>query len=215
MSNPSLEAVVSLRPDIVIMTTDGNPKEFQERLRSMKIRTYVFRAKRLSELPTGIRDLGTALGVKDKAEKLAKATEAAMNKFRSQKSGGKGRYSANPFQKKKVLFIVWPEPLVAAGPDTVINDALDLIGVENIASDAKASYPKYSIEEVLRRSPDVIIIGKGIGMEEVSQGLINRLKNLPAITNRRLYFVSDDLYRLGPRTIKGIEEISSIMEKEQ
>ena len=35
MSNPSLERVVSLKPDIVVMTTDGNPKEFEERLRSL------------------------------------------------------------------------------------------------------------------------------------------------------------------------------------
>jgi iron complex transport system substrate-binding protein len=138
-----------------------------------------------------------------------------MDRIRNQKSAGKSRYLKGPSQKKKVLFIVWPEPLVAAGPGTVIDDALALIGVENIAAEAKAQYPKYSIEEVIRRSPDVIIIGKGAGMEEVSQGLLQRLKNLPAVKNRRLYYVSDDLYRLGPRTIKGIEEISSIMDKEQ
>ena len=45
MSNPSLEAVVSLKPDIVVLSVDGNPKEFEERLRSMKIRTYVFYLK--------------------------------------------------------------------------------------------------------------------------------------------------------------------------
>ena len=43
MSNPSLERVVSLNPDIVIMTTDGNPKVFAERLGSFRIPIYVFR----------------------------------------------------------------------------------------------------------------------------------------------------------------------------
>src|SRR3990172_8997990 len=71
MSNPSLEAIVSLKPDIVVLSVDGNPKEFEERLRSMKIRTYVFYSKRISELPKGIRDMGLALGVKKKAEELA------------------------------------------------------------------------------------------------------------------------------------------------
>ena len=65
MSNPSLEAVVSLKPDIVVMTTDGNPKEFEERLRSLKIMTYVFTARRLSELPQGIRELGRGAGSKE------------------------------------------------------------------------------------------------------------------------------------------------------
>ena len=56
MTNPSLEAVVSLRPDIVVMTTDGNQKEFEKKVRSLKIKTYVFKARRISELPQGIRD---------------------------------------------------------------------------------------------------------------------------------------------------------------
>ena len=205
MSNPSLEAVVSLKPDIVVMTTDGNPKEFEERLRAMKIRTYVFRATRLSELPQGVRGLGGALGVKEKAEEFAKTAEAALNNFKSQ--------AVNRRSQKKILFIVWPEPLVAAGPGTVIDDAINLIGAENMAAKTKTSYPKYSIEEIVRRPPDIIFIGRGVGMEKVSQGLLNRLKNLPVVKNGRVFYVGDYLYRLGPRTIKGIGEISSLIEK--
>jgi iron complex transport system substrate-binding protein len=64
MTNPSLEAIVSLRPDLVVMTTDGNPKEFEERIRSLKIKTYVLKARQISELPKGIRDMGLALWIK-------------------------------------------------------------------------------------------------------------------------------------------------------
>lgn len=46
MSNPFLEAVVSLHPDIVLMTTDGNQKKFEEKLRSLGIKMYVFKATR-------------------------------------------------------------------------------------------------------------------------------------------------------------------------
>jgi iron complex transport system substrate-binding protein len=81
MSNPSLEAVVSLKPDIVVMTTDGNPKEFEERLHSLGIKTYVFRARKLSELSDGIREMGAALGVKQKADVLATKIESAINEF--------------------------------------------------------------------------------------------------------------------------------------
>ncbi len=81
MSNPSLEAVISLKPDIVVMTVDGNPKEFEERLRSMKIKTYVFRARRLPEFPQGIREMGAELGVKEKADLLAGEIEKTLTKF--------------------------------------------------------------------------------------------------------------------------------------
>src|SRR4030066_2003845 len=81
MYNPSLEAVISLRPDLVVMTTDGNLKEFEERIRSLSKKTYVFKARRLSELPQGIRDMGSALGMKDKAEALAKEIEDSINRL--------------------------------------------------------------------------------------------------------------------------------------
>lgn len=212
MSNPSLEAVISLKPDVVVMTIDGNPREFEERLRSLGIKTYVFRASRLRELPNGIRDLGKVLGVPEEAEKFAREFEAAVKKVGSgERVTGTHTLSA----RGRTLFIVWPEPLIAAGPGTVIDDALTLIGLDNIASDSRVSYPKYSIEEIIRRAPEVIIIGKGMDhkdIEKISAGLLKRLHSVPAVKNKRVFYVSDDLYRLGPRTVRGIEEISRLVD---
>ena len=203
MSNPSLEAVVSLKPDIVVLSVDGNPKEFEERLRSMRIRTYVFTSKRISELPKGIREMGLALGAREKAEALAADMEYRINKLRSSK---------NPSPEKKVLFIVWPEPLIVAGPGSISDDALRLLGADNIAGKTASTYPKYSIEEVIQRAPDIIFIGKGRNsMNEVSEGLLRRLKNTPASRNKKVFYVSDYLYRLGPRTLRGIEELAGYL----
>ena len=203
MSNPSLEAVVSLKPDIVVLSIDGNPKEFEERLRAMKIKTYVFTAKRISELPRGIREMGLALGVREKAEALAADMEHRINKLRASK---------NPLLKRKVLFIIWPEPLMVAGPGSITDDALQILGADNIAGKTASTYPKYSIEEVIRRAPDIIVIGKGQNsMNEVSEGLLRRLKSTPAARNNKVFYVSDYLYRLGPRTLKGIEELEGYL----
>jgi iron complex transport system substrate-binding protein len=211
MSNPSLEAVISLKPDVVVMTIDGNPREFEERLRSLGIKTYVFRASRLRELPNGIRDLGKALDVQEEAETFAREFESALKRI-----GAGERKTATDTRspRKRVLFIVWPEPLIAAGPGTVIDDALALIALDNIASDSRVAYPKYSIEEIIRRAPEVIIIGKGMerkDIEKISAGLLKRLWTVPAVKHKSVFYVSDDLYRLGPRTIRGIEEISRLV----
>lgn len=203
MSNPSLEAVVSLKPDIVVLSVDGNPREFEERLRSMKIKTYVFYSKRILELPKGIRDMGLALGAKEKAEALAADMEYRINKL---------RLSRDSSLKRKVLFIIWPEPLMVAGPGSITDDALQILGADNIAGKAASSYPKYSIEEVIRRAPDIIFIGKGRNsMNDVSEGLLRRLKSTPAARNKKVFYVSDYLYRLGPRTLRGIEELEGYL----
>jgi iron complex transport system substrate-binding protein len=111
----------------------------------------------------------------------------------------------------KMLYIVWPEPLLVAGPGTAIDDAIQLLGHQNAASRAKTAYPRYSIEELIREAPEVIVIGKGSGMDmqAVSQGILKKLAAVPAVRNNRICYVSDSLYRLGPRVIKGIEELDA------
>lgn len=198
MSNPSLEAVVSLKPDLVVMSIDGNPKEFEERLRSLNIRTYVFRTKRIGEFARGVKELGKVLGVGGRAEAFADDIEKALDRHRR----------SAPGKTKRVLFIIWPEPLIVAGPGSITDDALNLLGQKNIAASAKSAYPKYSIEEVIRSGPDIIFIGKGEGMDKVSKGLLGRLKSVPAVKSGRVFLVSDRLYRLTPRTVDGLEELS-------
>lgn len=205
MSNPSLEAVISLKPDIVLMTTDGNPKEFEQRLRSMNIKTYVFKARTMSQLPDGIRDIGRALNEETSFNALASDIEKTLDNFKARKYG----------IRKKALFMIWPEPLIVAGPETAINDAINLLGAVNIAEDAGTQYPKYSIEEVVRRSPDIIFVGKGSGMnmQEAAGGLLKRLSYIPAVKNNKVFYVGDGLYRLGPRVIEGIEELENLLNK--
>jgi iron complex transport system substrate-binding protein len=200
MYNPSMEAVVSLQPDMVVMTTDGNLKQFEERLLSLGIRTYVFRARRLHELSGEIRKLGTTLGFTGKAYVLAKDIEESLNRYRVLSRGNIG---------KKVLFIVWPEPLIVAASGTAIDDAISLLGCENIASKAYASYPKYSVEEIIRQAPDVIFIGKGhADVKAASRNIIEKLSGVPAVEYSGVCYINDSIYRLSPRIMKGIDEMA-------
>ena len=234
MSNPSLEAVISLKPDIVVMTIDGNPKEFEQKLSSMKVKTYEFESRTLSARADGIRKMGIALDARERFDSLASGIEQSINKFRGQGSEDKKlrrwedektstseplNFSNSQIQnsalKKKVLFIIWPEPLIVAGPGTAIDDAINLLGGINIAKDAKGRYPKYSIEEIIRQSPDVIFFGRGKGMDEISSRLLKRLSSVPAVKNKKVFYVGDSLYRLGPRVIKGIEELEGYLNEKK
>jgi iron complex transport system substrate-binding protein len=208
MSNPSIEAVLILKPDIVVMTTDGNPPEFEQKLRSLGIKTFIFKALTLQELPDGIRKMGTALDEREKFETLASDIEQTMHTFKTQK----------PVNRQKVLFIVWPAPLIAAGKNTAVDDAIKLLGGINIAGSAQGRYPKYSIEEIFHQSPDIIFIGKGMAgkgpedMKKLSSNFLSRIASVPAVKNNRVFYVSDSLFRLGPRVIDGIKELAGYLQ---
>lgn len=201
-SNPSIESIIAMKPDLVVMIDDGNPIEIQDRLSKLDIRTYVFRAKRLKELPQGIRDLGTVLGIRDRAFKRAAKIENAIQKYERQ-----AQKSHPSYFNKKAVFIIQPEPLIVAGPDTIIDDALKILGLQNVASGAALPYPKYSIEELIRQSPDIIFMGQGPMTKEISKGLLRRLSSLEAVKKGRVYYTSESLYRLTPKVISGMAEI--------
>jgi iron complex transport system substrate-binding protein len=213
MSNPSLEAIVSIRPDIVIVTMDGNPKGINKRLGQLGIRTYVFKAKRISELPDAILEVGRVLDVQEEAGRLSKSIKDKMEKYRSLRR--KRLPPDKQHERRKAVFIIWPEPLVVAGKGTAIDDVLTLLGWTNIASSAASRYPKYSIEDIILQSPDVIFVGEmRKNTKELSEQVLKKLSMLDAVKNGRVYYTSDALYRLGPRVVEGTEELATYLLKE-
>lgn len=203
MSNPSLEAIIALKPDLVVMTDDGNSKAIADRLAGLGIKTYIFRARRLTEIPEAIRNMGKYLGVKIAADTLSADIDTAIMKA----SKIETEYLSKPYGSKKkrsALFVIWFSPLIVAGPGTIIDDAMKLTGLINIAADTKIAYPRFSLEAVINRKPELILIGKGhADIRAMSKDF------LKAVNKGRVCYLDDALYRPGPRIPAGINELIS------
>ena len=204
--NPSLEAIVSLRPDWVVMTEDGNPQVLERRLRTLGIRTYTFKARRIQELPQEIRAIGRILGIGTAADRRADLIETRVRRI------GEEAGTASRRRVGKAIFIVQPTPLIAAGNGTTIDDAFTILGIDNIAAAGKMRYPKYSLEEIVRLAPDALFFGRGRGMEERTKPLIKRLSTLDAVRSGKVFFVGETIYRLGPRIASGLEEMAACLD---
>jgi iron complex transport system substrate-binding protein len=203
MANPSLEAIVALKPDLVIMGSKESPKELVGRLAGLGIRTHVFKTTSLDELPAELRTIGRITGAEPALGLLAAKIEASIRniRVRSQQKGA-------PVHRK-VLFVVWPNPLVVAGAGTIIDDAMTKFGLKNIAADSAAPYPRLSLEAIIGSRPDLIIFGAGhTDTKEGSRALLARLGMLEAVRKGRVCYVKDDaLYRPGPRISDGFAEL--------
>ena len=206
-SNPSLEAIIALRPEAVLLTEDGNPPEIAARLKRLKISIYVFRARKIEELPAAIREIGRFLGVEAIARRQAADMQRRLDKF--QAAAQQRRRAGKP----RALFIIQPDPLIVAGPGTPMDDAMAVMGLTNIAGSVTGRYPKYSLEETLRRQPRILFIGQGSGMEEDVRRLYSRLHTLDAIREGRIYTIRETLFRLGPRILTGLEEMQAAVNK--
>lgn len=191
MLNPSFEKILSLKPDLVVISRDGTPKEVYLRLKDLGVNVYVFAPRSLKELPHEIIKLGNAIGKTKKAEEVARNLQKETNSMK------------NIFNGQKALFIIWHEPITVAGESSHIDEIMKILGLRNIAK-----FSSMSAEEIVKENPDLIFLGTG---HEINVNhLLLQLKNTSAVKKGNVFYVSDVVYHLSPRIIEGIKEIAAL-----
>ena len=120
--------------------------------------------------------------------------------------------------RPKVLMQIGDVPIVTVGKGSFGDDLIRLAGGENIAGKEKEVYPRLGMEEILKRSPEVIVISsmdpKGDYQKILQEW--TRWKTLPAVKNGRIYLIDSDLLdRPSPRIIDGLEELAGVLHPEK
>jgi iron complex transport system substrate-binding protein len=112
---------------------------------------------------------------------------------------------------RRVLFIVWTEPLISAGKNTFIVDALRHAGAVSIV-DSTRDWPQTNLEEVVRLQPDYLVFASGHSEDAARdfEALANRpgWRILDAVHNRRFAVISDAVNRPAPRIVSAIEDLA-------
>jgi len=202
--NPSLEKIVTLKPDLVLGSPEANRIETADRLARLGIPLYGVTARGVEETLHSIEDLGRVLGKAPEAEQLVEGLRRRIAAV-EQGTAGRGR--------PRVLFVVWYRPLTTAGAHTFITDVIHRAGGVSISEDLPGEWPRLSLEEALRRDPDVILLPRA---ESFSPEL-EELRHLPgwrdlrAVKNRRMYFISDRIVRPSPRLVDALEEVARVL----
>jgi iron complex transport system substrate-binding protein len=202
--NPSLEKIVELKPDLVLGSPEANRIETADRLARLGIPLYGVTARSVEETLHSVEDLGWLLNREAAARSLL---EGLRRRIVAVEEGVAGR------GQPKVLFVVWYRPLTTAGAHTFITDVIHRAGGVSISEDLPGEWPRLSLEEALRRDPDVILLPRA---ESFSPEL-EELRHLPgwrdlrAVKNRRMYFISDTIIRPSPRLVDALEEVARVL----
>jgi iron complex transport system substrate-binding protein len=203
------EKVTSLKPDLIIATGVGNTRDMVDRLGKLGFQTYVIYPKNFDDILKSIAHIGQVVN----REKEARMIIEGMRK-RSQRVIELTKGLPRP----KVFIQIGDAPVVTVGKGSFADDLIRLAGGENIAKKEKEVYPRFGMEEILKRSPEVIVISsmnpKGDYQKILQEW--TRWKTIPAVRNGRIHLIDSDLLdRPSPRIIDGLEELAKVLHPER
>ena len=210
MINPSLEAIVALKPNLVVGTDEGNREETFLQLRRLGIPVYVVHARRVGEMYELITRVGELTGRQDAVAPLVTDIRRRIDAVRD-------RVGARP--KPRVLYVLWPDPLLVPGRDSHLTEMIELAGGHSITAEEPVSYVRFSVEAAVARAPEVIVLADhSSGASTAGRAAPEKwqaLTSVPAIRAGRLYSVDlSILHRYGPRVPEGLEILARLIHPE-
>jgi cobalamin transport system substrate-binding protein len=197
--SPSVERILALKPDLVLLSTSANTRELAADLRRLGVRVIVSSGDDLSEVFDAIVQIGSALDLDGRG---------LIAQLRARRDAVEKRVAGLP--RPRTLVVVWTDPLSIAGGKSFVDGAIGSAGGDDVAADSAQPYPQYSVERLLARAPEVIVVGSHGDTPPLGPLLAH--PSLPAVRDHRVYRIDQDLlFRPGPRLVDGIETLSRIL----
>ncbi|HEY3448290.1 MAG TPA: helical backbone metal receptor [Myxococcales bacterium] len=196
-SDPSVEAVVALRPDLVLCEPSPGNRTAVERMAALGTSVLAVPLGSEEEIRAALREVGAALGLAEKGEALAKETQARVAAVRAR---------ARAVVPVRALVVYDWDPLVVSGPGSFGDGMLNATGATNAADAAKTPYPVFSAELAVRAAPQVIV-----DAADVREAPRERLLGLPGLSQARVAVASPSLFRPGPRYGQAVEELFGLL----
>ena len=146
--DPSLEAVVGLRPDRVLIVAGVDQQTHAERLERLGLEVDVYQNERLDQVLENIERLGRLL---DREPQAAARIQQILETRRAVEVATRDR--ARP----DTVAIVDRSPLYLVGAETFLDELLEAVGANNLGRGLAAGYPRGSIEWLIAARPELLL----------------------------------------------------------
>jgi len=206
--NPDIEKIVSLKPDLIIGIRDGNRTDTIHRLNDFGFPVYLIDPKGFDGVMQTIKKIGEVVGREKESKRMirdmANKRENIVNLTQS-------------LSKPKVFFQVGDVPMITVGKGTLADDLIRLAGGRSISENELLSYPFYSIETILLKAPEIIIM-TSMESKKHYMNLVKKWQNwksIPAVRRNTIYVIDSNLVdRPTPRIVEGLEALVRIIHPE-
>lgn len=178
---PSLEAVVSLAPDLVVLVPSAEQRDFRQRLEALKIKVESFQNFQFDEVLENITRLGALTG----AAQVASQRVAAIEQIRVAVERTVASLTSDEQPPLSIAMVLQRDPLFVVGGSNFIDSMLSIAGTRNIAADYREPYPRVAMEWLVAASPQMLV---DLSPEAIDAMVYwKRWPNIQAVKNHRLF----------------------------
>ena len=199
-----LEAVLALRPDLVVAWPNAGSLRAVERLAQLGLPVFRSEPRELDDVARTLQRLGRLAGSQAQAEGAAAA-------FRARAAALEKRYAAQ--RKVRVFYQIWDRPLLTVNGDHIISKVIALCGGENVFAGLPLLVPEVDREAVLRANPEAIVASGSNDAQPQWLEMWRQFPGLAAAARGQLYAIPADLIqRQTPRILDGAERLCGRLE---
>jgi ABC-type Fe3+-hydroxamate transport system substrate-binding protein len=147
---PNVEAVLARRPDLVVLYASADNRAATDRLVAAGIPVLALKIDRIGHHLRATRLLGALTGQQARADSLTQSLTRTIDSVRAATAG---------LPRPRVFWHIWSQPLITIGSGSFLNELLEIAGAENVYAEMAMVSPPVSLEDVVRRDPDIILAG--------------------------------------------------------
>jgi iron complex transport system substrate-binding protein len=185
--DPSLEAVIALAPDLVVLVPSAEQRGFRERLETLAVPCLALDPVSFDDVLAAITTLGATLG----RERAAEARVDAIRRTRARVAA-----AARSLPTLRGVLVLQRDPLFVAGAGTFVDDMLRTLGIENLAAAQPGLWPRLAREWLLAAAELILDASPGT---EPAAGYWARWPSLPAVQRGAVFDIPEGVSTLpGP-----------------
>jgi ABC-type Fe3+-hydroxamate transport system substrate-binding protein len=152
--NPRIDRIAALEPDLVLLNEEENRVEDAEALRDLSVPCHVSFPKTLPQTAEMVRSIGAAIGREPAAERIAETIE---------RRAARVARAAGERDPVRYAYLIWRDPVMAAGDDTFISELLRVAGGSNVFGPGRAPgdedrYPVVGVGGLAAADPEAVLL---------------------------------------------------------
>jgi iron complex transport system substrate-binding protein len=197
---PNLEAIIALRPTLVVGLELSSDVRQIRALNSMGYPVLLISDDSLKQIEASIEKVGARIDREDDAHRLVAQIRAQIATVQDRLANVK---------PVRALMLVGHQPIVAVGPDTYLDELMRIARADNIVDAVGEQWPHLSLEFIIAMRPEVILDG-AMGTDAASSGEFwGKYPTIPAVRDHRVYgYAEDPMLHAGPRVGQSLEIIA-------